>query len=544
MTLTYRSTAGRRLTVTEGDNNIYELSQSSGISFLQSGIGAIATDMQTKARESFSVMDRMTAAQKADYLARTLSLDLTTAIQAAHDAAVTEGFKQLEWPAGSAKVSAELEFSPFVTHIARGEVILSTAQASGFGMHVSTEFGDRTSGLASGVRKQPVFIGPFHFVNTNASTTATGILFGDSSGSTTYDAHTLAFFGLQLVGWANEIDYGYGAYDHSYFGCGFDGTGTSQAANALRIPSTSSAACAGMKYHGCTFANLASVLNILKDPMAVSFSFIGCIMGANLVVLKDNSMVQAVIDFSDCHLEINEYSPFASSPMFSVNKATVNVTGGTVSVGNASGSYASPVVMNVKNGGRGNIQNVLYQLAENVTTLHACDATSTITVDDIPKYVTGTGTPTNYVSVTAGGVRGSNGIRYETGTFTPSLAFGGGSTGLTFSSRGGDYVRVGRLVSWTATMTLSAKGSSAGSAKLTGLPFAKGATAGVANPVSTAYYDTMTGLTSTPFGTLDNGATTASLFDGGATAAAALDEGNFNDTTTLQIGGQYYTDAA
>ena len=50
MTLTYRSTAGRRLTVTEGDNNIYELSQSSGISFLQSGTGAIAEVVQTTLR--------------------------------------------------------------------------------------------------------------------------------------------------------------------------------------------------------------------------------------------------------------------------------------------------------------------------------------------------------------------------------------------------------------------------------------------------------------------------------------------------------------
>ena len=411
-------------------------------------------------------------------------------------------------------------------------------------MNISTQWGDRTTGLASAVRKQPVFVGAFHFVNTNASTTATGIAFGDISPSVTYTAHQLAFFGLQLVGWANQCEYGYGAYDHDYIGCSFDGTGTSQAANALRVPSTSSSAATSLRYTGCTFANLASVLNILKDPMAVDFHFTGCATGANLVILVSNSMVQAQIDFSDCHLEINEYSPFASSPMFSVNKATVNVNGGTILVGNASASYASPVVMAVTSGGRGSVQNVMYQLAENVTTLHTCDATSTIILDDMPKYVDGTGTPTNYVTVTAGGVRGSNGIRSVTGTFTPAITFGGAAVGLTFASRGGDYVRIGRLVSWTATMTLSAKGSSSGAAKVTGLPFAKGATAGVGNPVSVAYYDTMATLQGPPFGIVDNAATTVSLFDGGAAAAASVDETNFNDTTTIEVGGSYFTDAA
>jgi hypothetical protein len=529
-------------------NTVEDLTGSSGsslVGFTQSGSGTpVARTVAGKFEEKISVFDYIPVAEHAAIRAFTSTTDVTTYIQAAHDACVNEKFSALTWPSGLYTVSAELEFSPFVTHLAEGEVIITTAQASGRGMHISTEFGDRTAGLATGVRKQPVFIGAFHFENSNASTTATAIAFGDLSPSTTYDAHSLAFFGLQLVGWANQADYGYGAYDHVYFGCSFDGTGTSQAANALRIPSTSSSACTAMSYHGCTFANLASVLNILKDPMAVDFHFIGCSMGANLVILKDNSMVQAVVDFSDCHLEINEYSPFASSPMFSVNKATVNVTGGTVFVGNASASYATPVVMDVKNGGRGNIQHVLYQLAENVTTLHACDATSTITVDDIPKYVDGTGTPTNYVSVTAGGVRGSNGIRYVTGTYTPSLTFGGAAVDMTFGARAGDYVRIGRLVMWTATITLTAKGSSTGAAKITGLPFAKGATAGVGNPVSVAYYDTMTGLTSPLFGIVDNGATTVSLFDGGAAAAASVDEGNFNDTTTIQVGGSYFTDAA
>ena len=84
MTLTYRSTAGRRLTVTEGDNNIYELSQSSGISFLQSGSGAIAQTVQQKLRiVQIDAWDFMSASQRSSVLANDQGLDMADAINAA-----------------------------------------------------------------------------------------------------------------------------------------------------------------------------------------------------------------------------------------------------------------------------------------------------------------------------------------------------------------------------------------------------------------------------------------------------------------------------
>jgi hypothetical protein len=50
------------------------------------------------------------------------------------------------------------------------------------------------------------------------------------------------------------------------------------------------------------------------------------------------------------------------------------------------------------------------------------------------------------------------------GTWSPDLQFGGGKTGLTYSSVGGLYVRVGRLITVNCVFTLSAKGSSTGDA--------------------------------------------------------------------------------
>ena len=61
---------------------------------------------------------------------------------------------------------------------------------------------------------------------------------------------------------------------------------------------------------------------------------------------------------------------------------------------------------------------------------------------------------------------------YEEGTWTPAFAFGGGSTGLTYAAQVGRYTRVGRLVTVTAYVNISNKGSSAGDMTISGLPFA------------------------------------------------------------------------
>ena len=61
---------------------------------------------------------------------------------------------------------------------------------------------------------------------------------------------------------------------------------------------------------------------------------------------------------------------------------------------------------------------------------------------------------------------------YEEGTWTPTLTFAGGTTGITYSQRSGTYTKIGRLVHVRFAITLSNKGSSTGAAQLTGLPFA------------------------------------------------------------------------
>lgn len=56
MTLVYRSTIGRRLTVSEGDGNISELSGSAGITFLPSGTGTVARSVSAVLGERVSIL--------------------------------------------------------------------------------------------------------------------------------------------------------------------------------------------------------------------------------------------------------------------------------------------------------------------------------------------------------------------------------------------------------------------------------------------------------------------------------------------------------
>jgi hypothetical protein len=63
---------------------------------------------------------------------------------------------------------------------------------------------------------------------------------------------------------------------------------------------------------------------------------------------------------------------------------------------------------------------------------------------------------------------------YEEGAWTPTLAFGGASTGITYTSRDGHYIKIGKQVTLHGSIILSSKGSSTGGATVESLPFTVG----------------------------------------------------------------------
>jgi hypothetical protein len=60
---------------------------------------------------------------------------------------------------------------------------------------------------------------------------------------------------------------------------------------------------------------------------------------------------------------------------------------------------------------------------------------------------------------------------YETGTWTMGVSFGGASVGVVATSSLGTYTKIGRQVTVNGYLGLTSKGSSTGSAAMTGLPF-------------------------------------------------------------------------
>lgn len=60
---------------------------------------------------------------------------------------------------------------------------------------------------------------------------------------------------------------------------------------------------------------------------------------------------------------------------------------------------------------------------------------------------------------------------YEEGTWTPTLTFGGASTGITYVGNYGFYTKIGGQVFLTGYIELSSKGSATGYADIKSLPF-------------------------------------------------------------------------
>jgi hypothetical protein len=106
------------------------------------------------------------------------------------------------------------------------------------------------------------------------------------------------------------------------------------------------------------------------------------------------------------------------------------------------------------------------------TTLAADGSDTNIDITLTPK---GTGAVVTSKNVEAAGISFDGGTNvmssYVTTTsWTPVISFAGGTTGITYSSRYGYYVRIGNLVYIAGAILLTSKGSDTGQLRLEGLP--------------------------------------------------------------------------
>ena len=127
---------------------------------------------------------------------------------------------------------------------------------------------------------------------------------------------------------------------------------------------------------------------------------------------------------------------------------------------------------------------------------------------------------------------------YETGTWTPTLAFGGGSAGMTYTSQEGFYTRIGNTVFCTGGFVLNAVGSSTGAATIA-LPYTSRNTTNDIQGVSVGRGLALSGLTSAVSGYIVDNTTTCQLMDWGATGAVNLLDTNFTGSTEINISATY-----
>lgn len=136
---------------------------------------------------------------------------------------------------------------------------------------------------------------------------------------------------------------------------------------------------------------------------------------------------------------------------------------------------------------------------------------------------------------------GSNTLaNYVQSTFTPVLAFGGGSTGITYTLQKGIYTRIGNTVSFKIHITLSNKGSSTGAATISGLPVTP------ANDGATQ--DVFCALVGTSFpasvtvsaGEIVPASTTLNINGFGSSTATNFTDTNFTNTSQIRMSGTYF----
>jgi len=131
---------------------------------------------------------------------------------------------------------------------------------------------------------------------------------------------------------------------------------------------------------------------------------------------------------------------------------------------------------------------------------------------------------------------------YEEGTFTPSLDFGSGNTGITYGSASGKFVKVGNLVTVWIYLYITNKGTSTGQASVGGLPFAINNPVGVFSPLGDRGRINTGGEGVSAY---ISGGSAFPLYHGGFDGAAnsEVGEGNFQNNSEVDIVTSYFTNS-
>ena len=124
---------------------------------------------------------------------------------------------------------------------------------------------------------------------------------------------------------------------------------------------------------------------------------------------------------------------------------------------------------------------------------------------------------------------------YEEGTWTPAYSFGGGTTGVTYATQAGSYIKIGRLVTVWCYIVLSNKGSSTGAAQITGMPFTQSMTVAYGGGCA-QFFSNFTALGYGIIGDGSNGSSAINLYTGGITTSGQMQQvTNFSNNSVIEF---------
>ena len=123
-------------------------------------------------------------------------------------------------------------------------------------------------------------------------------------------------------------------------------------------------------------------------------------------------------------------------------------------------------------------------------------------------------------------------------TFTPAITFGGGNTGITYTTQVGFYEQIGGHVFAQGYIALSNKGSSTGVVRVTGLPVTSNTTSNYFQPVFLRL-DVMSSISGYIQGFISTNATEFRIEHLGTGTAAELTHANFNNTSNIMFKAIY-----
>jgi len=162
------------------------------------------------------------------------------------------------------------------------------------------------------------------------------------------------------------------------------------------------------------------------------------------------------------------------------------------------------------------LPSVILQTLSQENTLHHCNV------------VTDNGTNNTIID---------NVAEYSEATWTPVIAFGGGSTGVTYTTQAGWYSRIGNTIHYNCTVILSSKGTDVGAATISGLPFSSKAgvtSVGTLNIANTSFADY-------PQVLIDSATSSIRLREVNVAGVASnLTELNFTNSSVVIITGIYF----